>query len=649
MMKKLLPWFSKQAQNSFDEQKLKLWERKIKSLYNLLVEVYGSDKLVLKAGKLDALDLVKSSSIEDKLVALQRLVFDDPTIDGVEDLLDVPEILNEIEEEIADLLARKKLEKDIEKKVARKMRERQDEYIQELKKQIIKEKEGPDNSQTLKKYALLEKLEHTGLSRSTLEILRPGSLEEIVGQNKAVKALISKIASPYPQHVILYGPPGVGKTTVARLTLEEAKGIKHTPFKEDARFVEVDGTTLRWDPREVTNPLLGSVHDPIYQGAKKQLAESGIPEPKTGLVTEAHGGVLFIDEIGELDPLLQNKLLKVMEDKRVYFDSSYYNPDDENVPKYIKKLFEEGAPADFILIGATTRQPEEINPAFRSRTAEVFFEPLTPDDIQKIIENAAHKLGVDLGPGVSKLISEYTIEGRKAINILADAYGLLMYDLGKTKQEADARLVITRDIVYEVAKISRLTPYNPIKARATRETGKIFGLGVSGYLGTILEIEAVVFPAGKGKGQIRFNETAGSMAKDSVFNAMSVVRQITGKDLRDYDLHVNIVGGGRIDGPSAGSAIVVVIISALEGKPVPQDVALTGEISLQGRLKPVGGVVEKIYGAQRAGIKMVFIPWENRNEVELKQNNLKIVPVENVREVLAHIFVDKNKARLKHA
>jgi len=93
----------------------------------------------------------------------------------------------------------------------------------------------------------------------------------------------------------------------------------------------------------VTNPLLGSVHDPIYQGAKRDLADSAVPEPKLGLVTEAHGGILFIDEIGELDLLLQNKLLKVLEDKRVRFDSSYYDPSDPNVPKYIKKLFEEGA------------------------------------------------------------------------------------------------------------------------------------------------------------------------------------------------------------------------------------------------------------------------------------------------------------------
>ena len=84
---------------------------------------------------------------------------------------------------------------------------------------------------------------------------------------------------------------------------------------------------IQVDPREVTNPLLGSVHDPIYQGSKKDLAEIGIPEPKPGLVTDAHGGVLFIDEIGELDLILQNKLLKVLEDKKVESSSAYYVED----------------------------------------------------------------------------------------------------------------------------------------------------------------------------------------------------------------------------------------------------------------------------------------------------------------------------------
>src|SRR3712207_7173469 len=75
----------------------------------------------------------------------------------------------------------------------------------------------------------------------------------------------------------------------------------------------------------------------------------------------------------------------------------------------------------------------------------------------------------------------------------------------------------------------------------------------------------------RSKGFIRFNDTAGSMAKDSVFNAASVIRKITNKDVKDYDIHVNAVGGGRIDGPSAGAAITICIISALLNKPIRQE------------------------------------------------------------------------------
>jgi ATP-dependent Lon protease len=265
-------------------------------------------------------------------------------------------------------------------------------------------------------------------------------------------------------------------------------------------------------------------------------------------------------------------LLKVLEDKRVDFESSYYDPHDENVPQYIKKIFEEGAPADFVLIGATTRDPGELNPALRSRCAEVFFEPLTPAEIQNIVVQAAARLKVNIQPQVPEIISEYTIEGRKANNILADAYGLALYQL-HLKGESPDKLCITAEHVYSVVQSARMTPYVTQKASSESETGRIFGLGVAGFIGSVIEIEAVAFPCReKGKGRIRFNETAGSMAKDSVFNAGAVIRKLCGLELSDYDLHINVVGGGNIDGPSAGLAISLAIYSVLNNKPLRQDV-----------------------------------------------------------------------------
>ncbi len=610
-------------------------KRQVSALYGLMANLYGSDKLVLRAGKLGALQLMRSEILEERVLALQRLVFEDPTYENLPTIEDIPGILEKIEEEIADHIARRTVEDQLEKKIGEKLQQRHEEYVKEIKMQVVKDNLGPENAQTLKKLAILEKLDQRKLSASAMEFLRPASFKEIVGQERAIKALIAKLASPYPQHMILYGPPGVGKTTAARLALEEAKSVGGSPFAGESAFVEVNGATLRWDPREVTNPLLGSVHDPIYQGAKRELADTGVPEPKLGLVTDAHGGVLFIDEIAEMDPILQNKLLKVLEDKRVFFDSSYYDPHEPNVPKYIKKIFEEGAPADFILIGATTRDAEEINPAIRSRCAEIFFEPLTPAVVQKIVEQAAAKLEVEMDEAVPEVISDYTIEGRKAVNILADAYGLACY---RSDMQV-GRPTITLGDVLEVVQISRLSPYVTRKASSQLEVGKIFGLGVLGYLGTVLEIEAVAFPARiKGQGNIRFNDTAGSMAKDSVFNAASVIRKLTGEDLSIYDLHVNVVGGSRIDGPSAGVAILLAILSAIQERPIPQDLAVTGEVSIQGKIRAVGGIVEKIYGARQAGIKTVLLPAENGKDVPGDIKGIQVVLVDSVEEVIRHVF-----------
>ncbi|WP_422730808.1 Lon family ATP-dependent protease [Neomoorella thermoacetica] len=617
--------------------------RQVGALFNVLCDIYGTDKVVLKASKLEALDLMRSEALPERVLALQKLVYEDPTITDVPSESDIPAILVAIQEEIAEFIARRTVEDKLEQRIAEKMQERHEEYVQEIRRQVLKEGSGPENAQTLKKLAILEKLSHTSLSRTIMEALRPRRLEEIVGQEQAVQSILAKLASPYPQHMIIYGPPGVGKTTAARLALEEARKISSSPFKASAPFVEVDGTTLRWDPREVTNPLLGSVHDPIYQGARRDLAENGVPEPKLGLVTEAHGGVLFIDEIGEMDPLLLNKLLKVLEDKRVEFDSSYYDPNDESVPQYIKKLFTEGAPADFILIGATTREPEEINPALRSRCAEVFFEPLTPADVETIVREGAERLGVKLEPAVPGLIAEYTIEGRKAINILAEAYGLSLYQQQRKKGR---RRLITVANVMQVIQNARLTPYVTVRAKDTPEVGRVLGLAVAGFVGSVLEVEAMAFPAREaGKGSIRFNETAGSMARDSVFNAAVVYRLLTGDDLANYDVHVNVVGGGNIDGPSAGLAIIAAIISAIQERPVRQDVAVTGEISIRGKVKPVGGVMEKIYGAKQAGMKLVILPAENAAEVPDSLQGIAIQPVATVEEALDYLLMGPGEGR----
>lgn len=628
-MKDFLRKFLKQndiEENEVTEDQLKL---EIDALYVVLSNIYGTDKLILKASKLEALGLMRSEDLGERVLGLQKLTHDDPTDKPVPRTEEIPAILQEIEEHIAETVAKRSVEDRLNQAVAERMQERHEEYLKEIKTQVLKETGGPENAQTLKKLALLEKMNATKPVSSANEVLRPQSPEEIVGQENALQALLAKLATPFPQHILIYGPPGVGKTSAARVALETVKKFPGSPFGPDAPFIEVDGTTLRWDPRDVTNPLLGSVHDPIYQGAKRDLAETGIPEPKFGLVNDAHTGVLFIDEIGEMDPMLLNKLLKVLEDKRVHFESSYYDPHDPQIPLYIKRIFEEGVPADFVLIGATTREPHDLNPALRSRCAEVYFVPLEPAHIMHIVRQAARKLEVQLEDSVPELISEYVIEGRKANSILLDAYGL-----AKFKNPNKTDIFITAENVREVLRSARLTPYVHKKVIPGKDIGRILGLGVAGFLGSVLEIEVKVFAGLAGKGSIRFNETAGTMARDAVFNATAVIRNLTGEDLKNYDLHVNVVGGGRIDGPSAGLATTMAIYSALKEQPLRRDVAVTGEISIQGKVKPVGGIYEKIFGAKQAGVHTVIIPGENLAEVPSGLKGIEVIAVDDIEEAL---------------
>lgn len=481
----------------------------------------------------------------------------------------------------------------------------------------------------------LERLRSISLNVPLAEKTRPGDFSEIIGQADGLLTLEAALCGPNPQHVIIYGPPGVGKTAAARLALERAKKSKGTPFREDAKMVEIDGATSRFDERGIADPLMGSVHDPIYQGAGS-YGQAGIPQPKEGAVSKAHGGILFIDEIGELHPIQLNKLLKVLEDRKVILESSYYQEENDKFPKHIHDIFQNGLPADFRLIAATTRSPQELPPALRSRCVEIFFRSLTSRELEQIAKNSAQRSGFDLRDKEAEIVASYAANGREIVNMIQLAAGLAQQDSREEIRRCDLDKVINQG--HYSPNVERKMPLQP-------RVGRAVGLGVGqGGEGSILPVEALVT---KGKGEhlisgiVDEEELGGnghklirrSMAQNSWENVMTVLKQKVAADWEQLDFHINFPGGGPVDGPSAGVTMATVLYSALEKKKVDNLTAMTGEISIYGDVLPVGGVTAKIEAAKRAGAKRVLIPQENYQE-QYDDMGVEVVAVDSFDQVL---------------
>ncbi|OOM76746.1 ATP-dependent protease LonB [Clostridium sp. BL-8] len=493
----------------------------------------------------------------------------------------------------------------------------------------------------------LNKLRQITLSKPLTEKSRPSTFDEIIGQEKGIKALKAALCGPNPQHVIIYGPPGVGKTAAARLVLEEARKSKISPFTEKSKFVEIDATTLRFDERGIADPLIGSVHDPIYQGAGS-FGIAGIPQPKAGAVTKAHGGVLFLDEIGELHPIELNKLLKVLEDRKVFLDSSYYSSEDSNMPKYIKEVFDNGLPADFRLIGATTRAPHEIVPAIRSRCVEIFFRALLPEEIEKIAVNCVNKVGLKITQNSVEEVSKYCTNGREVINLIQLASGIA---INENREE-----IIFDDIKWVLEN----GQYNKIvcnKIPSKSKIGVVNGLAVYGAnIGMLMPLEVSCKQVSGRRGELKVTGIVEeeeitnnnkkikmkSTAYASVQNVLTALDNLFDLCTDKFDIHVNIPGGMPVDGPSAGISIATAIYSAINKQKVNRFVAMTGEISILGSVKAIGGVKAKISAAFKGGAKKVIIPQENYEESLSEIGEIEIIPVTNFREVLKFAIEDGN-------
>ncbi len=529
----------------------------------------------------------------------------------------------------------------------------------------------------------LRQMREIKLTEPLSEKTRPADLDEVIGQEEGIRALKAALCGPNPQHVIIYGPPGVGKTAAARLVLEEAKKSGISPFCHDARFIEIDATTARFDERGIADPLIGSVHDPIYQGAGA-MGVAGIPQPKPGAVTKAHGGMLFLDEIGELHPIQMNKLLKVLEDRKVHLESVYYSPEDPNIPEHIHDIFQNGLPADFRLVGATTKSPEEMAPALRSRCLEIFFRSLSAEEIGIIARGAARKAGAQLEEGAVETIMKFADNGRDAVNLVQLGVGLITVDgrmgepMGGPIDGVDGLVgrpnVVTQGDIEWIISQGRYSPRRTALFRRSSSAGSDAGsadvspdvagspadsavgsaLGLAVYgpgLACVIDVEtAIISEAAGGKGAITITgvieeEELGkgghvlkrkSMILSSIENVRTALALQAGLRPHSWDIHVNFPGGTPVDGPSAGLAIAVSMHSAMRDCPVDRGSAFTGEISIRGEVRPVGGIDQKIRAAEETGLARVYIPegnWQSR----FCGSKVQVIPVATLQEVFASL------------
>lgn len=515
-------------------------------------------------------------------------------------------------------------------------------FLQQLKTQY--EAKPNVNEESKKDMERLNKMRKIHLSEPLTEQTRPKSVDEIVGQEDGVKAVKVALCGPNPQHILIYGPPGVGKTAASRVAMEEAKKSRGTPFLSDAVFIEVDATTMHYDERSIADPLIGSVHDPIYQGAGA-LGVAGIPQPKEGAVSKAHGGVLFIDEIGELQPIQMNRLLKVLEDRYVRFESSYYSSTNKNIPSYIHELFKTGMPADFRLIGATTRRPEEIPSALRSRCVEIFFNSLNEENLLEIMDNALKKLEINMEEKLQKKVCQFANNGRDVVKMVETLAGKLNIEERNCVEDEDIDWVI---------RCGKYRKKHWFIVENCDKVGVVNGLAVTGEgNGILLPIE--VSAVKNKKGEVRYGGicesetvssgnrtiTGKSSAKVSMDNVLTVLSEIYSIPVSDYNITVNFPGGMPVDGPSAGIALFAACYSAIKKIGVNNKIAFTGELSIMGNINPVGGVKEKLEAARNSGAELAVIPTENYYK-DLERIGIDILPVRRIDELTGYLYNKKD-------
>ena len=415
--------------------------------------------------------------------------------------------------------------------------------------------------------------------------------------------------------------------------------------------------------------LLGDVrHDPFQSGGLETPSHERV---ECGSIHKAHRGVLFIDEVNTLRPESQQSLLTALQEGE-------YPITGQSERSSGALVRTEPVPCNFIMIAAGNLDAVQgMHPALRSRIKGYGYEVYMRDSIDDTLENrnklirfVAQEIVRDgkiphfTRDAVAEVMREAKRRsGRKGhLTLMLRDLGGLIRVAGDIARSNGASLTET-DHVIQAKKMARSVEQQLADRYMERrkdysmfhssgdEVGRVNGLAVMGDSGIVLPIMAEITPAqSKEEGKIIATGKLQEIAREAVTNVSVLIKKFLGEDITKKDVHIQFIGTYEgVEGDSASISIATAVISALEGVPVKQTVAMTGSLSVRGDVMPVGGVTQKIEAAAQAGIKTVLIPKSNMGDVlidEAFRGMIEIIPVSNISEVFEYAMMGGQRNRL---
>ncbi|MBI4405480.1 MAG: endopeptidase La [Deltaproteobacteria bacterium] len=448
------------------------------------------------------------------------------------------------------------------------------------------------------------------------------TVKERILEHLAVQSLVEKMQGPI---LCLVGPPGVGKTSLARSI---ARSIGRSFVK-----ISLGGVRDEAEIRGHRRTYIGAMPGKIIQSMKR----AGTINP-----------VILLDEVDKMstdfrgDP--SSALLEVLDPEQNKFFSDHYLEVEYDLSSTM-----------FI---TTANSQHTIPWPLLDRLEVIPLSGYTEEEktqiaIRHLIPKQVTRHGLDekklmiSNPTIQTLVRHYTREA--GVRSLEREIASICR---KTARQFARKSGKKNKVVVSPKKVQQLLgpeKYRYQKKEERSEIGLCNGLAFTETGGDLLTIEVAQMP---GKGKLTVTGKLGDVMQESAQAAMSYVRsraKLLGLALDFYqkiDLHIHVPEGGiPKDGPSAGITMATAIVSALTGKPVSKDIAMTGEITLRGNVLPIGGLKEKIFAAHRGGVKTVLIPTENLKDLkDIPKNILKglqIIEITHMDQVLRHALMEQ--------